>query len=51
MLSLLRFLFKLACLVLVLAFIGSVGIGYLFANPQIQTVSQLFHLQPKPAKK
>ena len=50
MLALLRFLAKLACLVLVLAFFASIGVAFLLANPQIKTFSQLFHLSLKPPK-
>ena len=51
MLALLHFLVKLACLVLVLAFVASIGVAYLLANPQIKTFSQLFHLSLKLPKK
>ena len=46
MLALLRFLFKLACLTLVLAFISSIGMAWLFTHPEVKTVAQLFHSKP-----
>lgn len=46
MLYLIRFLVKLACIVLVLAFFGSIGMAWLFAHPEVKTFTQLFHTKP-----
>ena len=43
MLYLLRLLVKLACLALVFAFIFSIGLAWLFANPSITSFSQIIH--------
>ena len=51
MLTLLRSLIKLALIALVFAFVAAIGGGFLFAHPEIKTLSQLFHLHPKHAKK
>ena len=45
MLALLRFLVKLACLALVLAFFSSIGMAYLFAHKEITTKSIKSHFQ------
>jgi ABC-type molybdate transport system permease subunit len=52
MLSLLRFLVKLALLALVFAFASAIDISWLFTNPEVTTKSlyNQFH-HPKHAKK
>ena len=42
MLALLRFLFNLALIALGFAFLSAIGFGYLFAHPEVKTISQLF---------
>lgn len=41
MLSLLRFLVKCALIALVVAFLSSIGMAFLFAHPEIKTFSQI----------
>ena len=43
MLALLRFLLLAACVLLVLAFVAAIGMGWLFAHPEVKTFGQLLH--------